>query len=423
MGLTQSRTFDPEGIYLHATKPAVLPISVAAAIGPDFILVILCCTLAGANSALYAVYLHLFGGRRGDTAILQLAVALSVACNATQAIYGSLLYYWSDLIELYTPLGFDMNKMEPYVVVFHALQAVPEAVGQVYFALRIAKLFDRRRVVVRVVLGGVLFLVAVQAVLINWFGAAFYSVRYKSHLLDKRKSGWVKAIIWAWTVVFIALEVSMTATTLVRLMVLRRKTIMDSARRVIFNLAVYSVQGQVLLTGYSMSSLYLFSRSATGWYTPLYLLSGPLYTLILLANLIYRAAVASAMKRAQSSLDPAPESSRSRQLRTAATTQPAHPLHLETRLPPPPPPSSTPDWWHSQPREHRAIEEEEEDAESKAETGSMRSWQMEPVSGGKEADIGSFPLSRRPSANNTLTLPLVRINTKTSFRSFKQHHF
>ncbi|TKY84652.1 hypothetical protein EX895_006554 [Sporisorium graminicola] len=432
MGLAQSRSFDPEGLYLHGTAPSVLPISVAAAVGPDFILVILCCFLCGANSSLYAVYLHLFGGRKGDPAILQLAVLVSVACNATQALYGALLYYYSDLIDLYTPLGFDMNKIEVYVVVFHALQALPEAIGQVYFALRIAKLFDHRRTVVRIVLGGVLFLVAVQAVLVNWFGVAFYSMGYKSRLLDEEKRGWVKGIISAWTVVFISLELSMTVTTLARLMVLRRKTTMDGARRVIFNLAVYSVQGQVLLTAYSMSSLYLFSRSATGWYTPLYLLSGSLYTLILLANLIYRSAVSSAMQKAQSSHEAAEHSQRS--LRShrdpppnavcSYSTEPVENLRLETRLPPPPSHnhSNGPDWWHSKEREER------EDTESKAETGSMRSWQMEPVSNRPESDGRSFgqslpPLSRRPSGSAKPTLPLVRINTKTSFRSFKQYHF
>lgn len=289
---------DPTGIYLHAIKPSTLPISPAAAEGPYLILIFLLTLLCGANSSLYVVYIHLFGGRHGDPFLLQFAVFTSVACNVTLAFYGFICYYYSDFFLLFSSPGLDVNSIDAYVVVFHTLQAVPEAIGQIYFALRIAKLFDPRRIATRVGLGVALMGITTQFVLMTWFGWAFYSIRTKSHLAA---APWVKDILSAWCVLFITLEICMTSTTIARLIVLRRQTTVDAARKVIFKLGVYSLQGQVLLTAYSLTSLWLFRRSETGWYMPFYLLNGALYTLVLLANLIYRHAVGVAMKQAQSS--------------------------------------------------------------------------------------------------------------------------
>ena len=65
--------------------------------------------------------------------------------------------------------------------------------------------------------------VTTQLVLMIWFGAAFYALGYKSRLTDRHKLQWVKGIIKSWTAVFIIMEVLMTLTTGVRLMVLRRQ--------------------------------------------------------------------------------------------------------------------------------------------------------------------------------------------------------
>ncbi|EST09599.1 hypothetical protein PSEUBRA_000818 [Kalmanozyma brasiliensis GHG001] len=285
------------GIYLHATKPDTLPISVADCEGPYLILVFLLTLLCGVNCALYAVYIHLFGGRNRDPLLLQLAVFISVACNIVLAFYGFIHFYQSEFFFLYSTPGLDVNAIKPYVLLYHILQAIPESIGQIYFALRIAKLFDHRRLLTRFALGVVLVGVIVQFALMTWFGAAFFRVGLKSRL---SRAPWVKDILSVWCVLFIAIEVAMTATTIARLLVLRRQTTMDAARRVIFKLAVYSLQGQVLLTAYSLTSLWFFRHSATGWYMPFYLLNGALYTMVLLANLIYRSAVGAAMKEAQS---------------------------------------------------------------------------------------------------------------------------
>ena len=299
MGAEASKP-DPEGMYAHATPPAGLPISVAQAEGTTVVLLFATCILSGANCALYAVYIHLFGGRRRDPCFLQLAVFLSVACNVALALVGFITYYHRSLFQLYSKQGFDTNAIEWYVPVYHTLTAVPEAIGQVYFALRIARLFDVRKISTRIGVAVAMVGIATQFVLMTWFGAAFYTVRHKSHLLEPEIRHWVRAILSAWAIIFVVVEFGMTGTTVARLIVLRRHVTMDAARRVIFNLAVYSLQGQVLLTTFSLTSFYLFSKSATGWYTPLYLMSGALYTLVLQANLIYRQAVSQAMRKAQS---------------------------------------------------------------------------------------------------------------------------
>ena len=300
MGSVQSHTVDPNGLYIHATAPPGLPISPTTAEGPRLIINILFCLLFGANSALYGVYLHLFGGRKGDRLILHMAVFISVASNGVLAIFGLVNYYQNNLIELYSEPGYNINAIRPLVVMFHTFQAIPVAIGQVYFALRIAKLFDHRRCIIRIGITLALLGVATQLFLMIWFGAALYSLGYKSHLADRNKLRWLKGIIKTWTGVFIGLEVLMTVTTAARLMVLRRQATMTAARRVIFRLAVYSVQGQLMLTIYSMSSLCFFSSSGHRKFIALYLLSGALYTLVLLTNLVYRAVVSNAMKQVQS---------------------------------------------------------------------------------------------------------------------------
>lgn len=300
--------FAPEGMYAHAFLPPFMPYSMAASEGPTLILVGILCLLAGANLALYGVYVYLFSlGRKRDPLLLQAAVLLSVICSVVIAVAGFVAFYQRCLIQLYTPQGFDMNALEWYVPLFHTFQAIPDAIGQIYFALRIAKLFDIRKTVVRVALGLAMAGITVQFVLMTWFGVAFYTVQFKSRLLDPKKRHWVKSIIFAWAIIFIVLEFAMTATTMARLLILRRQTSMDAARRVIFRLAVYSLQGQIVLTIASLTSLWLFVNSVTGWYTPLYLANGALYTFVLLANLIYRQAVSEAMRKAHSDYSPSGE--------------------------------------------------------------------------------------------------------------------
>lgn len=301
---------DPEGLYSLATPPPYMPISVAQAEGPYFILVMFLVLLCGANCALYAVYIRLFGGRKRDPYILQISVLFSVICNIVLAVYGAWEYYRCSLIDLYSYPGFNMNKIEWYVPMYHTLQALPDSIGQMYFAIRIAKLFDHRNVSTRLGLAVAMMGISTQFVLMNWFGAAFYTIRYKSHLLDPAKRHWVKSILAAWAIIFITLEICMTITTMARLYILRKQTSMDAARRVLFNLALYSLQGQTVLSVFSLTSLWLFSRSATGWYTPMYLLSGALYTLVLLANLLYRQVVGERMKQAQSDYHPSGSGSR-----------------------------------------------------------------------------------------------------------------
>ncbi|SPO32630.1 uncharacterized protein UTRI_04374 [Ustilago trichophora] len=305
-------TIDPEAVYVYASPPSSLPISVAKAEGPYLILVCILCILCGANTSLYAIYIYLFGGRKRDPYILQLSVFISVVCNIVLALCGMLFYFKASLVELYTYPGYDINRIEWYIPFFHTLQALSNAIGQIYFTLRIAKLFDYRKVSTRVGVGLAMLGIAVQFGLMNWFGGAFLAVKYKSHLLDSKKRRMVRGILNTWSIIFVSLEISMTITTMARLIVLRRQTSMAPARRVIFNLAVYSLQGQVILTTCSLTSLWLFSRSLTGWYTPMYLMSGSLYTMVLLANLIYRQAVGKAMRQAQSDCSPSSQQDRAR---------------------------------------------------------------------------------------------------------------
>lgn len=289
----------PQGMYAHATPPPQLPITVAQAQGSYLILVVLLCFLCGANLALYAVYLHLYRGRRRDPVLLQLGVLLSILCNCALAVVGCVCYFDSSLIALYSSRGFDLNAIEWYVPFFHVLQAIGDAIGQTYFALRIAKLFDARRAVTRSLLGVGLAGIGVQFALMVWFGAAFFGIKYKTRLGDASADQRVRGILTAWTTAFVVLELALTSSTVVGLVRLRRQTRMDAARRVIFNLGVYSLHGQALLALFSLTSLWLFARSKPGWYAPVYLLSGALYTLVLLANLLYRQVVASAMQQAQ----------------------------------------------------------------------------------------------------------------------------
>ncbi|SPO27594.1 uncharacterized protein UTRI_04374_B [Ustilago trichophora] len=305
-------TIDREAVYVYASPPPSLPISVAKAEGPYLILVCILCLLCGANTSLYAIYIYLFGGRKRDPYILQLSVFTSVVCNVILALSGMVFYFKASLVDLYTYPGYDINRIEWYVPLFHTLQALPNAIGQIYFTLRIAKLFDYRKISTRVGVGMALLGIAVQFGLMNWFGGAFVAVKYKSHLLDSKKRRLVRGILNTWSIIFVSLEISMTVTTMARLVVLRRQTSMAPARRVIFNLAVYSLQGQVILTTCSLTSLWLFSRSLTGWYTPMYLMSGSLYTMVLLANLIYRQAVGKAMRQAQSDYSPSSQQDRAR---------------------------------------------------------------------------------------------------------------
>lgn len=298
MNASRAPALNPEGMYAHAKPPPGMPISMAVAVGPYLVLSFVLSVMAGVNSALLAVYLHLFGGRSRDPWILKLAVLVSVGCNVSLALYAFVKSYTGNLFELYSETGYDVNKIDVYVIPFHTLQGIAVAIGQTYFALRISKLFDPHSMVVRLALSIVLIGIAVQLTLINWFGAAFYAVGFKTHLLDPAKQRWVRAIINSWTVVYVLLDLSMVVTTVARLMVLWKQTSMDHARKVIFRLAIYSVQGQVLMTVSALSSLYLFSRSQTGWYTPMYLLSGALYTMVMLSNLIYRKVVAEGMKQA-----------------------------------------------------------------------------------------------------------------------------
>ncbi|KAJ9480131.1 Pentafunctional AROM polypeptide [Pseudozyma hubeiensis] len=294
-------TFNIEAMYAHGTPPLFMPISMAAAIGPYFILVFLLSVLCGINLALFCIYFHLyfFKTQNRDPFLLRFSVLLSVLCNLALALYGFISYYIGDLFQLYSSPGYDVNKIEVYVVPFHTLSGIPVAIGQMYFAIRIAKLFDARNIFTQFGFAFAVITISVQFVLINWFGAAFYSVGYKTRLLDPQKQHWVKGILDSWTIVFILIELCMLLTTIARLMILRGQTSMDAARKVIWKLAMYSIQGQILLTGYSLSSLYLFSSSETGWYSPLYLLSGALYTMVMLANLILRRVVAEEMKAAR----------------------------------------------------------------------------------------------------------------------------
>ncbi|SNX86072.1 uncharacterized protein MEPE_04781 [Melanopsichium pennsylvanicum] len=305
-------------LYAHAYPPPYVPISIATAEGPYLILIFALTLLFGVNLALYAMYLHLFcslpffssGHHARDPVLLQLAVFICVACNAILAILGFIAYYHASLIELYSEKGFNVNKIEWFVPVYHILQAIPEAIGQIYFTLRIARLFNARLLSTRFALIIAFIGILAQFVIMTWLGAAFLNVGYKSHLLVPSIRLWIKGIILAWVLIFVALELAMTITTLVRLVVLRRQTRMDAARRVIFNLAVYSLHGQVLLSGSSLACLYLFDNSVEGWYTPMYLVNGALYTAVMLANLNYRVVVAGAMKQAQSEYSPSSDEER-----------------------------------------------------------------------------------------------------------------
>lgn len=345
-------------VYVYAPTPPLLPVSVEDAEGTTFILMLLLVLLCGFNAALYAVYLYLFCGNKRDSLVIQAAAFVSVSCSIVLAAIASKAAYHRTLVELFTQPGFDINTIEWFVPLFHAFQAIPVAIGQVYFILRIAKLFDTRRASIRTSVCAAMAGVTAQFVLMVWFGMAFWTVKYKSHLLNPHKRHWIHGIISAWAVMFILLEVAMTLTTMARLAILRRQTSMDGARRVLFNLAVYSLQGQVLLTTCSFTSVYLFQHSATGWYSPLYLTSGGLYTLVLLANLIYRSAVSNAMTNSRmqpsvrtqeyhlshvntfhASVRPDPESSTSsvkdagaagdlERPQTATTIQSVHPRHF-----------------------------------------------------------------------------------------------
>ncbi|KAJ1573647.1 hypothetical protein NDA12_001444 [Ustilago hordei] len=318
MGAAPSKP-DPYGLYAHAYPPPLLPTSMAKAEGPTEILVYVMGMFAGANASLFFVYFHLFGGLRSrsqpsrDPYLLQLAVLISVLCNLTLAIVGFVCLYNRALIALYSKVGFDTNAIEWYVPLYHTMQAIPGAIGQLYFVARIAKLFDVRKKSTRIGVAVATVGITAQFVLMIWFGAAFYAVRYKHRLLDPSTRHWVKGIISAWAIIFVLLEISTTLTTIARLIVLRRQTSMDAARRVLFNLGVYSLQGQVVLATFSLTSFYLFSTSVIGWYTPIYLLSGALYTTVLLANLIYRQAVSTAMHKATSDYSPSADPERQAQ--------------------------------------------------------------------------------------------------------------
>lgn len=338
MGASASKP-DPFGLYAHAIAPPLLPTSMVQAEGPTVILVWFICFLSGANLSLFAVYYHLFGGfgsrKHRDSFLLQSAVFLSVLCNVVLALVGFICVYRRSLIDLYSKIGFDTNAIEWYVPLYHTMQAIPEAIGQLYFVIRIAKLFDVRKLSTRIAVGVATVGIFTQFVLMIWFGAAFYAVRYKHRLLDPTTRHWVKGIISAWAIIFVLLEISMTLTTMARLIVLRRQTSMDAARRILFNLGVYSLQGQIVLTTFSLTSFYLFSSSVTGWYTPMYLLSGALYTLVLLANLIYRRVISTAMQKATSDYSPStnPEQRAQRNFNFNAVctyrTETSHDIRLE----------------------------------------------------------------------------------------------
>lgn len=261
---------------------------------------------------MYLLYLQQFGGRKGDRWYIQLLIFVSVAINVSFATFSVQSFYVGNFITMYSRLGYDMNEMEPYVIPAHILQAVPDMIGQTYFVLRIAKLFNQRRLRTKLATGLTLVAVAIQCCLMVYFGVVFYNIKTKSRLAqDMNLRSRIRKIIGVWATLFITIEFAMTATTIARLLVLRKRSKMDYARKIIFNLAVYSLQGQIALTTVSILTTYSFLRSTEGFYSPMYLCAGSCYTIVLISNLLYRTTVAHEMKEAQTNnsceVEPKPE--------------------------------------------------------------------------------------------------------------------
>lgn len=338
---------NPEGIYLHSQAPDWLQVSVSSSIGPYFILSVSLCILAGGNLALYLLYLQHFGGRKGDRWYIQLMVFVSIAINVSFAVFSVQSFYVGNFITMYSPLGYDMNAMEPYVIPAHVLQAVPDAIGQTYFVLRIAKLFDGRRLRTRIATGITLVAVIVQCCLMIYFGVVFYDIKTKSRLaMDTALRSRIRRIIGVWATLFITIEFAMTATTISRLLILRKRSKMDYARKIIFNLAVYSLQGQIALTSISILTTYSFLKSTEGFYSPMYLCAGSCYTIVLVSNLLYRTTVAHEMREAQTSNNGAVEQKSGYCAHGCQFQPPSHQRQLSEYEPAPYLPSSCVDFHH-----------------------------------------------------------------------------
>ncbi|PWY98342.1 hypothetical protein BCV70DRAFT_152561, partial [Testicularia cyperi] len=290
---------DPQGIYIKGVKPDIINIPISELEGPYYILNVILFCFAGANCALFGLYVQQYGGRKGDPWYLQLGVAVSVAMNVVFALMAGVTYFQRDYYWFWDGLGFDINALEWYIPPAHVFQSIPDAIGQAFFIVRIAKLFNRRNPVVQVVKAFAFVVVFAQVGLMLAFGACFYNAKTKLRIAsDKEIRDRIRAIIGAWVTLFITIEISMTTTTVARLLVLRRKTTLDASKKMLFRLTVYSLQGQFALTSVSLASVELFSRSAEGWYKPYYLVSGGLYTIVMQANLLYRTHIAHQMRTA-----------------------------------------------------------------------------------------------------------------------------